>query len=153
MRQLQNVPVPLSIFRLPSHVLVMFGHCDRFIYMMMRFMEMLQNPRLKPFRGRVVLFLAAIANRPVENFTRLVQSSSPRPVRIYRFMVFQTLSVFDGRHLQFLDGFIYLMNCIFFLLPEFSAIRTLQQRPRESQVRKRMQVVRMVPFSQQFLRS
>jgi hypothetical protein len=131
----------------------MFDHCDRFIHVMMRLVEMVQNPRLKSLRCRIVLFLAAIANRPVENFARLVQSPDPRQVRIHRFMIFQTLSIRNGRHFQFLDRFIYLMNCISLLRTKLSTVRTLQKRPRESQIRKRVQVVWMVPFSEQFLRS
>lgn len=126
----------------------MFDDRDRFIHMMMRLVEMVQNPRLKSLRGRIILFLAAIANCPVENFARLVQSPSPRPVRIHRFMIFQTLSVIDGRHLQFVDRFIDVMNRISLLRTELSTVWTLQKCPRESQIRKRVHVTRMVPFSQ-----
>src|SRR5580704_12735381 len=152
-RELQNVPLLLPIFRLPSYALVMFDDRDRFIHMMMCLVEMVQNPRLKSLRGRIVFFLAAIANCPVENFARLVQSPSPRPVRIHRFMIFQTFSVIDGGHLQFVDRFIDVMNRISLLRTELSTVRTLQKRPRESQIRKRVHVTRMVSFSQQFLRS
>src|SRR6202035_3095344 len=152
-RELQNVPLLLPIFRLPSYALVMFDDRDRFIHMMMRLVEMVQNPRLKSLRGRIVFFLAAIANRPVENFTRLVQSPSPRPMRVHRFMIFQTLSIFNGRYFQLVDGFIDVMNCISLLRTKLSAVRTLQKRPRESQIRKRVHVTRMVPFRQEFLRS
>src|SRR6202035_2995903 len=120
-RELQNVPLLLPIFRLPSYALVMFDDRDRFIHVMMRLVEMLQNPRLKSLRGRIVFFFAAIANSPVENFTRLVQSPGPRPVRIHSFMVFQTLSVFDCRYLQFVDRFIDFMNRISLLLAKLSA--------------------------------
>src|ERR1700733_3414588 len=143
----------LFSFLTSAYALVMFYDCDRFIHMMMCLVEMLQNPCLKSLRGRIVFFLAAIANRPVENFTRLVQSPSPRPLRIHRFMIFQTLSVIDGRHLQFVDRFIDVMNRISLLRTKLSTVRTLQKRARESQIRKRMHVTRMVSFSQQFLRS
>lgn len=131
----------------------MFDDGDRFIHVVMRLVEVLQNPRLKSLRGRIVFFFAAIANSPVENFTGLVQSPCPRPVRIHGFMIFQTLSVFNGSYFQFVDRFINFMNRISLLLPKLSAVRTLQKRPRESQIRKRMHVTRMMSFSQQFLRS
>src|SRR5580693_8664333 len=120
---------------------------DGLIHMMMRLVKMLQNPRLKSLRGRIVFFLAAITNRSVENFARLVQSPGPRPVRIHRFMIFQTLSVVNGSYFQLVDRLIDVMNRVSLLRAKLAAVRTLQKRPRESQIRKRMQVMRMVPFS------
>src|ERR1700733_6375469 len=115
----------LFSFLTSAYALVMFYDCDRFIHMMMCLVEMLQNPCLKSLRGRIVFFLAAIANRPVENFTRLAQPPGPRPVRIHRFMIFQALSVFNGSYFQFVDGFVDFMNRISLLFPELSTVRTL----------------------------
>ena len=45
--------------------LAAFDDGNRFVDVMMRFMKMIQNARLQTLRVRIVFFLAAIANGPV----------------------------------------------------------------------------------------
>jgi len=134
-----------------KNVLVVFDDGNRFIYVMMRVLQMFQNPRLQTSRVGIVLFLGAITNRSVENLAGLVQTSRPRPMRIYCSVIVQAFPVVNSSDFQFADRFIDVMNGVSFLRPKLSAVRTLQKRSRESQIRKCMHVMRMVSLSQQLL--
>jgi len=74
----------------------------------------------------VVLFLANVAMRLIEQFQGAMQAAGPRETGVHRRMIVQILAVVDARLLDFGDGVVDFMDGLLFLVAQLAAIGTLQ---------------------------
>ena len=119
---------------------------NSFLDMAMCFFDVFEGPRLQTLSVGVVLFLGYVTAGAIEKFDCAVQTPAPLHVVVHRRMVVEVLAVVDGSLLNLVDRSVDFVNGFAFLLAEFAAVGALQMSARYAQIRKRVQIARMLAW-------
>jgi hypothetical protein len=118
---------------------------DRFLDVLVGFVDVLQRAHLKALSKRVVFFLGYVVMSLVDKLKSPVETSAPVEAGINGRMIVQVLAIIDGRSLDFADSFIDIVDGFLFLFAQFPAVGPLEMSPGMAQIRQSMQISRMLP--------
>lgn len=113
---------------------------NRFFHMLVSSANVPQDARLQALRACIVFFFGDVVVGFIEQTSRFVEAAHPSDVRIESGVVFEIFPIIDGRRLDFGDGFIDLIDCVFLRILHFAAIRMRQIRTRVAQIGQRVQI-------------
>ena len=113
---------------------------NRFFHVLVSLANVPQDTRLQALRAGIVFFLGDVVVGFIEQSSRFVEAAHPPQVGIESRMVFEIFPIIDGRRLDFGDGFIDLIDCVFLWIFHFAAIGMRQIRARVSKIGERVQI-------------
>jgi len=110
----------------------------------MRFVDVMKGTIPKPPHGRVIFFPGDVIVSFIEQFHRAVKAAGTVHSCVDWGMIVQILAVIDRSPLNFVDGFIDLVNgVLFFFVHVMGSSQVLQMSAGMPQIGKRVQIRRM----------
>jgi len=106
--------------------------------------NVIQGALLEALRKCIVFLPRDVIMGLADKLERLVQASAPVEVDVDGGMVVDVFAIVDRSALDFSNGFVDLMNGLFFLIVQFAATRALQVGARVTKIGKRVQIGRMI---------
>jgi len=110
----------------------------------MRFVDVMKGAVPKPTYGWIIFFAGDVIVSFIQQFHRAVKAAGAIHASIDRRMIVQILAVVNRSPLDFLDGFVNLINrVLFFLVHVMGGSQVFQMRARVPQIGQGVQVCRM----------
>jgi hypothetical protein len=129
---------------LDKEFLVVGSLNDQVIDDAMRFVDVMKGTIPKPPHGRVIFFPGDVIVSFIEQFHRAVKAAGAVHPYVDWRMIVQILAVVDRSPLNFVDGFIDLVNgVLFFFVHVMGGSQILQMSAGMPQISKRVQICRM----------
>jgi len=126
-----------------ARLLVRFHPVNRFLYLMVRIVNVSQRPLLQALRKLVVLFLRDILVCPVQKLQRMAQSPAPIQIGIHWRVIVYVFPVVNRRLLDLFDGGFDLMHSLILFVAQLASVVMLQISARRTQIRQCVQIRRV----------
>jgi hypothetical protein len=127
-----------------AFILTALDDSEGSIDVMDRVVDVLEDASLEASGFGIVFFLGHIVAGLREQVMSFVQTSGPRHMNINRGMVFDILAIVDGGALYLRNGLIDVVNRGALFRAQGATIRALEMSARIAQIRKRMEISRVL---------